>query len=332
MQMETSKYVVTTLGRQSSGTEIQKSDYLKIHFRFYPGEVASGRIEPLQILEPNTALRILAVRDFVDRYSTNSDGSPIFRQAGEEWLIFGPGTFIPQVEQRVVLEVRPTILNPGEALRLRARKDFTDRNGQKRIIGSEWLYTKVGSFLPDVHEEIITVVKPHILTDKIALRVKAQHAFIDEFKIPRKAGEEWLVTRKDTEAYIPHVHATVIAVENVITLDKRQWCVFLNKYNNGVAQYGNKEIIRGEKNFFLLPGESIEQIQYSVVLTSEEGLKVQAIENFEEDSTGKKMHRIAGEFWTIKGPCEYWPPLQVKVFSKVKAVFSVGKFSFFLLI
>jgi len=150
-------------------------------------------------LEPNSALRLMAARDFEDRYAQDAKGNPIIRRAGHHWLVHGPATFIPQVEQRVVCEVRPTIINPGEALRLKARRNYTDRTKQKRLIGSEWLYTQVGSFLPEVDEEIIGVVKPHVLTDKTALRMRADHAFMDEFGIPRKPGEEWLVTRKDTE-------------------------------------------------------------------------------------------------------------------------------------
>jgi len=298
-------------------------------FPLYPGEIAHNRTEPLQVLEPNTALRVMAARDFVDKYTTDTNGNPLSRRAGQHWLVHGPGTFIPHVEQRVVSEVRPTLLKPGEALRLRARRNFTDRNGQKRIIGSDWLYTQVGSFLPDVDEEIIGIVKPQVLTDKIALRVRADHAFIDEFEIPRKPGEEWLVTRKDTETFIPHVHSTVVAVEQIITLDKRQWCVLMNKYKDGVPQYGHEEIIRGEKNFFLFPGEKIGQIQNVVVLTAEQGLKVQAMEDFEEDSTGKKVRRTAGEYWTIKGPREYWPTLEIAMIGTVNSLFTVGNYSFF---
>jgi len=105
--------------------------------------------------------------------------------------------------------------------------------------------------------------------------------------------------------------------------------VLMNKYKNGVPQYGEEEIIRGERNFFLSPGEKVGPVQSVFVLTAEQGLKVQAIEDFEEDSTGKTIRRTAGEFWIIKGPREYWPTLQVKVIHTVKAFLTIGTYSFF---
>jgi len=53
------------------------------------------------------------------------------------------------------------------------------------------------------------------------------------------------------------------------------------------------------------------------VLTAEQALLVQAIKSFSENSTGRTMHRTAGEKWFIVGPKEYWPPLEVKVIRPV---------------
>jgi len=134
---------------------------------------------------------------------------------------------------------------------------------------------------------------------------------------------------KDTEAYIPHVYSTLVGIENVVMLEKRQWCVIMNKFKNGVPQYGHEEIIRGERIFFLLPGEKLGPVQHVIVLTVQEGLKVQAVEDFDDDSLGKTIHRIAGVSWIIPGPREYWPPLQVAVQGKVKALFTVGTYSIY---
>ncbi|CAF3989067.1 unnamed protein product, partial [Rotaria sp. Silwood1] len=54
-------------------------------FPLYPGEVLKEAVRPLQVIEPNRALRLRAVLDFVDE-----NGQEI--QVGEEFLFQGPGT------------------------------------------------------------------------------------------------------------------------------------------------------------------------------------------------------------------------------------------------
>lgn len=46
-------------------------------FPLYPGETLYGKVSPLQVVAPNTALRLRAVRDFEDK------------KAGDEWLFKG---------------------------------------------------------------------------------------------------------------------------------------------------------------------------------------------------------------------------------------------------
>jgi major vault protein len=86
-------------------------------FPLYPGEKLVGKVSPLQVVAPNTALRLKALRDFVDGDTQ--------RQAGDEWLFRGPGTYYPRVEVQVTEIVRAIIIKPNQALRLRARKEVT---------------------------------------------------------------------------------------------------------------------------------------------------------------------------------------------------------------
>jgi len=80
-------------------------------FPLYPGETLYGKVSPLQVVAPNTALRLRAIRDFADR------------KAGDEWLFKGPGTYKPRVEVQVVEVVKAVIIGPNQALRLKARRD-----------------------------------------------------------------------------------------------------------------------------------------------------------------------------------------------------------------
>lgn len=98
----------------------------------------------------------------------------------------------------------------------------------------------------------------------------------------RKAGEEWLVTRSQTEVHIPDVYEEVVGTVAITSLTNRQYwylyqsflmslwsderidhpfphSVVLNPTKNGVSQLGSRELRRGPLNFFLQPGEAIEK-------------------------------------------------------------------------
>lgn len=50
-----------------------------------------------------------------------------------------------------------------------------------------------------------------VLSPKIGLHVRAKRTFVDEItKKKWKAGEEWLVTRNNTEVYFPGINEEII--------------------------------------------------------------------------------------------------------------------------
>ena len=102
--------------------------FAKDPFPLYPGEKLSGKVTPLQVVAPNTALRLKCIRDFVDE----SGKSYV---AGDEWLFKGPGTYTPRIEVQVVQIQKAVIIKPNQALRLRAVKECVDANTKKRTTG-----------------------------------------------------------------------------------------------------------------------------------------------------------------------------------------------------
>ena len=92
-------------------------------FPLWPGERVKSGIQPLQIVEVNTALRLQAVRDFDDEEAVAArDGNgklqrvKVTRQAGEEWLFLGPQTYHPSPNVRVVHTIKAHVLQPGEGI------------------------------------------------------------------------------------------------------------------------------------------------------------------------------------------------------------------------
>ena len=280
-------------------------------FPLYPGEKLFGKVTPLQVVAPNTALRLKSSRDFTD-----TDGSK--RIAGDEWLFEGPGTYIPRVEVQVAEVVKARILKPNEALKLRAKKETVDRFGKKRMAGEEYLVKQTGAYLPSVDEDVVDTIKAITLTDKKALHLRATRTFDDVFGKTRKAGEEWLVTIDMVEVHIPDVYEEVVREVQITTLSNRQYCVVLDPWKDGKQLLGQKDLRVGEISFFLKPGERLENgIQNVLVLSEQEALLLKAKENFVDDK--KKEHK-AGDRWMIYGPADFVPPVEVEIVEKRTAI------------
>ncbi|XP_071322119.1 major vault protein [Trachinotus anak] len=305
-------------------------------FPLYPGEEIQQDVSPLQIVFPDTALRLQALLDFEEEGGDK-------RVAGDEWLFEGPGTYIPRKEVAVLETIKATVIRENQAIRLRARKEGVDRGGVRRVTGEEWLVSKVGAYLPGAHEEVIDIVNAFILTDKKALHVRALRPFKDAGGRDRRTGEEWLVTMADREAHIPSVAEEVVGVVNVTTLSSRQYCVVLDPVGpDGKPQLGQKRVVKGERSFFLQPGEHLEHgIQDVYVLSEEEGLVLRAVEAFNdteerEEEEGAEEEELMqerakrsrrsgilrrpGDRWMLRGPIEYVPPATVEVVLRRQAI------------
>ena len=286
-------------------------------FPLYPGEVLKEDVTALKIVMANSALRLRAILDIEDKDEK--------RVAGDEWLFEGPGTYIPRKEVKVEEIIQATIIQPGQAIRLRARKETRDRDGTLRVTGEEWLVKKTGAYLPGAYEEVVDTVGALVLNDKKALHMRALRTFTDESDETRKNGEEWLITSKDTEAHIPNVYEEVIGVVDITTLSNRQYCVILDPVGeDGKPQLGQKKLVKGEKSFFLHPGEKLENgIQDIYIMGEDEGLILKANETFKdisEEDEKKVIVRRPGDRWMIRGPCEYVPPVEVEVVAPRKAI------------
>nr|XP_054749262.1 major vault protein [Lytechinus pictus]XP_054749263.1 major vault protein [Lytechinus pictus] len=282
-------------------------------FPLYPGEVLKQAVTALKVVQANAALRLRAILDFEEGTQK--------RVAGDEWLFEGPGTYIPRKEVVVDETIRATIIRPNQAIKLRARKETKDREGNTRVTGEEWQVKKVGAYLPGAYEEVVDTVNAYVLTEKNALHLRATRTFVDMKNQTRKNGEEWLITMADTDAHIPDVYEEVVRVVDINTLTNRQYCVIVDPVGaDGKPQLGQKRLIKGEVSFFLQPGETLEQgIQSVFILGEDEGLILRAQESF-KDANASGAVRQPGDRWMIRGPCEYVPPVEVEVVTRRKAI------------
>uniref|UniRef100_A0A6Q2Y0M7 Major vault protein n=1 Tax=Esox lucius TaxID=8010 RepID=A0A6Q2Y0M7_ESOLU len=269
-------------------------------FPLYPGEEIQQHVTVLQIVYPDTALRLQALLDFEEEGGEK-------RVAGDEWLFEGPGTYIPRKEVSVLETIKATVIRENQAIRLRARKEGVDRSGVHRVTGEEWQVSKVGAYLPGAHEEVLDIVNAFILTDKKALHVRAVRPFRDAGGRDRRTGEEWLVTVAEREAHIPSVSEEVVGVVNVTTLSSRQYCVILDPVGvDGKPQLGQKRVIKVRRSichFFILFAHEYE----------------------EESERAKRSRKVGvlrrpGDRWMLRGPIEYVPPATVEVVLRRQAI------------
>lgn len=135
-------------------------DY-KTPFYLHYGEVQAGPIQKLISLDKDQALRLKANKKFSEKVNKKN----IVKEAGEEWLFFGPGIFYPKPEIELI-EIREAIkIHPDKALRLQATHDFIDRNGIRRRAGDEWYVKTETSYLLDLKEKNLGFVPKTNLKD-----------------------------------------------------------------------------------------------------------------------------------------------------------------------
>jgi len=285
-------------------------------FPLYPGEVLTTPITALPVVPVLSALRLKVLRDFTDE-DIKQD-----RRVGEEFLFEGPGVYIPRKEVKMGQMFNAYIIKPNAALRMSAQRETVDRDGNKRVAGEEWLVRTAGAYLPGAYEKVLDNLQATILTEKTAIHVKALKSFKDQLGKQRKNGEEYLITLEDMESFIPDVYEETISVVDITTLTSREYCVVLNPVDeSGKNQLGHRKLIKGEKSFFLQPGEELENgIQDVYVLGDDEGLVLRALDKHVDNSVDPKVNRKPGDKWMLKGPMEYVPPVEIEVLDSRKAI------------
>lgn len=292
--------------------EVRTSEQYPDPFPLYPGEELDEGIKKYTVVGKDEALLIKVLRDYKDETDT-------VRLAGQQHQVLGPLTYINKVEEKPVKIIKAVTIKKNEGIIIEALNNFVDRKGVSRVVGEQWLYTDVGSYIPDVNETIKKQVKGNVLDSQKGLFVRALRDFTDFMGVERKTGDQWLITSTDTPVYIQGVHDQVFSTVKPITLTSREYCIVENPYDDeGKPQWGKKEVRVGEQTFFLKPSENlIGKTQKVFILDENDALILEANEDFYDDEF--RVHRRARENWMIKGPREYIPNINVDVKREQKA-------------
>ena len=270
-------------------------------FPLYPKEELTLAPKELTIVSELKALRLEALRNFVD-------AKGVERNAGDEYLFEGPSTYYPRIEEKVASQTSALTIRELQALKLRARQALVDMKGVKRQAGEEWLVRENGAYLPGIYEEVIELQNAFILNNTRAISLRATKNFVDVYKKERKAGEEWLATIQDSSFHILDIYEEFVSIINITVLDSKQYCVVLNPVDlkTGKNRLGARDLRKGETIFFLQPGEELEGgIKNIYLLEENQALLLKAKEKLDDHNPGDK--------WMVFGPCSYIPPVEVEV-------------------
>ncbi|BHF73129.1 hypothetical protein SprV_0401620500 [Sparganum proliferum] len=308
---ENGNVIMDEYGQASLAYGDEEYRFAQSPFPLYPGEELLKEVTPLTVLSQNKALLLSALVDFKSEDAVD-------RVAGELWLFEGPGIYKPRKEVQVLSTRTAEMISPNTALLLRALMDFTGKDGQKRVYGEEWLVKSVGAYMIGAYEERVKTLEAYHLDEKHALHVRAKQTHVDDFGKRRRHGEEWLITHLDAESHIPSVNEEVVGVVSPIVLASNNYCVICDPVDDkGVPRIGKRMLVRGEKSFFLMPGETLDDgIKNVYVLGQNEGIILRAMESFQDGNTA----RTAGEEWMLTGPLEYVPPIEVEVVTVRQAI------------
>ncbi len=182
-------------------------------FPLYPGEEMEGEITPEHVLGVYDALRLQALNAFMDE---RAPGGPRRREAGDEWLVRGPGRYVPNAAVVVVSAEKARMLKETEYCVVLNPVDRTTgkiQEGRRKIIsGPDVFFLEPGEALEG------DVRRKHVLSEMQGLKLQA----LDDFSEPdeggesraRKAGDTWIV--RGPRTYVPNervlIHKEIVAL------------------------------------------------------------------------------------------------------------------------
>jgi len=283
-------------------------------FPLYPGEEKIKDITKARIISDTQSLRLRTERTFTDPWFN------IEREIGSEWILPGPLVYYDRVEVDVIEALSASTITYNRALRVKAKKDFTDINGIARISGEEWLIKTPGSYIQAAEEDLVKYEYPIILNDQTAITLEATGNFKDAYGIQRDIGSKWIVTNEISSIHLCDVYEKHLKTSNKIILNKWQYCRIRNPSKNGVNQYGSTEIRKGETSFFLQPNEELvnNKIEDIHILSKDEALLIMCKETFKDENG---IEHISGERWIVQGPRSFIPSIEIEIIDKRERIY-----------
>eukprot|EP01137_Pigoraptor_chileana_P037473 Opistho-2@34592 len=249
------------------------------------------------IIKANTALRLRARKDCVDREGTR-------RVTGEEWTVKRVGAYLPGVYEEVMDIVQAYVLTDKKALHMRALRTFSDDFGNPRKNGEEWLITlsDTESHIPSVNEEVVGVVNITTLTNR------HYAVIVDPVGADGKPqlGQKKLI-RGEASFFLRPGERLEAGIQNVYVLGDDEGLILraLDTFDEDVAgtkvrrSAGDRWMIRGPVEYVPSVQAEVVQKRKAIPLDENEGIYVRDIK------TGK-VRAVCGLTYMLNENEELW--------------------------
>ncbi|RNF06310.1 major vault protein [Trypanosoma rangeli] len=267
-------------------------------FPLYPEE-RLVLVAPMTVLSQDEGLEVKALCNY-----TSSDG--VKRVEGERFIYAVPGTYCPRVEEEAGEVRRAVHIKQGHAIRVRAVEAFTDKDGQSRRKGEEYLRTEPTSYICTVSEEFVGHVSPIVLHPDEGLHVKVLRRFVDEREygrgVERLAGQTYFITHDDVPLFLLHPYEKIVLSVKKLHVSKKQYAVVVNKKTSC------RRFVT-DASFYLQLDEFLDGnvIHDSYILNEGQAILLKALEDFEDTDVQPSVQRRVGDVWLLHGPREYVP-------------------------
>ena len=246
-----------------------------------------------QVIKANTALRLRAKAQFLDRTAAH-------REVGEEWLVKQVGAFLPAVEEEVVGSVDAKVLTDKDAIHMEALRTFKDAKGRARNAGEQWLITNrdEATHIPDVSERVIADVKVTTLNNRqfcvVIDPVDAQgHNRFGEME----------VRQGDATFFLHPGERLRNGIENIIVLGNDEALLL-----KAVEPFDDNKVRRkpGEKWMISGPAEYIPPVQV-VVLERRQAIALDENEGvYVRDETSGRVRAVIGQAYMLRENETLW--------------------------
>jgi len=168
-------------------------------FPLYPGEELEGEVQHEAVLGVYDALKIQALTGFTD----SGAKPPARREAGDEWLVRGPGRYVPNAAVTIVSAERARVLKESEYCVVQNPIDRATgriQEGKRRVIpGPDVFFLEPGETLEG------DVRKKHVLNEMQGLKLQAIDELIEKdehgLERVRRAGDTWII--RGPQTYVP---------------------------------------------------------------------------------------------------------------------------------
>jgi len=156
-----------------------------------------------EVVKPNQALKLEALNKFVDR-------NGIMREAGEQWIFDQEGSFIPDIDEKIVDRIVGIILTDKKAIHVEALVNHSNKKA-----GEVWLVTSEDTdvYIPPVQVRIINNNVPIVTLNS------RQYTYLnnpyDDNNIPQYGKKEM---RKGEQSFFLKPFESIEEISNVIVI------------------------------------------------------------------------------------------------------------------